>query len=282
MASESGLRSTLASKLRPRSNIANLLLSVTPPRGRDLAYREHDRRVTGAPAKMPRKHFTHLLLRGSRLACEEIGGRHQDSGGAKAALQCVVPAKRRLQIIQGIALRETFDGVDVTAFDLYRQCQARAHGAAIEAYRAGAAYAMLTADVRPGCAECLAQEVRQQRARFGPSRARQAIQRQRDAMAGVRVVALHCCACRRTWPPSTRTRWRRYCAVACASSSAPSAHAKSFNASANATPSRRGQRRTTGRSATPPTASSNASALATAASATSAKSPWRDATSRNA
>src|SRR5665213_1932294 len=124
MASESGLRSTLASKLRPRSNIATLHSPVMLTRGRDLAYRVHDRRVTRAPAKMPRKHFTHLLLRGSRLAREEIGGRHQDSGGAKAALQCMMPAKRCLQIVQGIAVRETFDGVDATAFGLYRQCQA--------------------------------------------------------------------------------------------------------------------------------------------------------------
>ena len=62
--------------------------------------------------------------------------------------------------------REPFDGGDAAAVGLRREHQARADGGAIDDHRAGAAHAMLAADMRAGEQEIVTQKVAQQQARF--------------------------------------------------------------------------------------------------------------------
>jgi hypothetical protein len=57
--------------------------------------------------------------------------------------------ERLLQLLQLLGIGQTFDGVDAAAVRLHREHQAAAHDVAIDAQRAGAAYAVLAADVRP-------------------------------------------------------------------------------------------------------------------------------------
>ena len=116
---------------------------------------------------------------GRRHAFEEVAARHQDAGGAEAALQRVMAFEGCLQVAQlrTRAMVQAFDGVDAAAVGLHRQLHAGALGDAVDAYGAGAADAVLTADVGAGGAQLMAQEVRQQHARFGRRAARHAIER---------------------------------------------------------------------------------------------------------
>ena len=59
---------------------------------------------------------------------------------------------------------QRLDRLDVAALGLRREHQAGAHGAAVELHGAGAADAVLAADVRAAQAERVAQEVGQQQA----------------------------------------------------------------------------------------------------------------------
>src|ERR1039458_2723204 len=56
-----------------------------------------DRYVTGTAAKMTAKKFAQLRLRGLRMRAQIGIERHQDAGGAEAALQRVMSAECLLQ-----------------------------------------------------------------------------------------------------------------------------------------------------------------------------------------
>ena len=73
------------------------------------------------------------------------------------------------------AWRKTLDGGDRRAVGLHREHQARADRLAVHQHGAGAAHAVLAADVGPGEPQLAAQEVAQQPPRFDVARARDAI-----------------------------------------------------------------------------------------------------------
>ena len=89
-----------------------------------------------------------------------------------AALQRVALDERLLQIGDLAGIGHALDGVDARAVALHRQHQAAAHDHAVDAHRAGAAHAVLAADMAAGEREVLAQEVDQRLARVDASRAR--------------------------------------------------------------------------------------------------------------
>src|SRR5512143_2938676 len=95
---------------------------------------------------------------------EEIlrGGKH--AGRAIAALQGVPLLERRLQIGDFAGIRQSFDCLDLGAVALHRQHQAATHDFAIYAHGAGAADAVLTANVTACEGKTLAQEIDQRRA----------------------------------------------------------------------------------------------------------------------
>ena len=66
----------------------------------------------------------------------------------------MMPAEGRLQRREPVRRRgEALDGADVAAFHLHRERQAGARGLAVDRDRAGAADAMLAADMGAGRAE---------------------------------------------------------------------------------------------------------------------------------
>ena len=77
-------------------------------------------------------------------------------------------AERRLQRVQLGAVRggQALDRRDRGAVGLHGEHQARAHRLAVHQHGAGAADAVLAADVRAGEAELVAQEVAEQQARL--------------------------------------------------------------------------------------------------------------------
>ncbi len=62
---------------------------------------------------------------------------------------------------------ERFHGAHLAAFGLDRKRQARARGDAVDQHRAGAADAVLAADMGAGGAERVAEEIAEQHARLG-------------------------------------------------------------------------------------------------------------------
>src|SRR3954469_23250697 len=110
MAVASGLRSALARKLRPRSNMDRLLLAggVSGSLAGHVHHSPDDAGVTGASAQMAAEHVAEFRLGWFRDAFQIIGERHQDTGGAEAALQRVVAVegvlKRRHPALLGKAL----------------------------------------------------------------------------------------------------------------------------------------------------------------------------------
>ena len=61
---------------------------------------------------------------------------------------------------------QTLDCDDLGAVDLCGEEEARAHGHSVEAHRARTADAVLAADVRPGEAEAVSEEVREEEPRL--------------------------------------------------------------------------------------------------------------------
>src|SRR5262245_34069859 len=105
-----------------------------------------------------------LLTWHTLAALDQLCGSHQDARGAESALQGVVLAKRRLQGMEVSVRGEPFDRLEGTAVGLHREQQAGADGGAVKPDRAGAAHAVLAADVRPREAESVTDEVREQKA----------------------------------------------------------------------------------------------------------------------
>ena len=78
----------------------------------------------------------------------------------------MVSAERLLQRRQAGVVREALDGFDGCAVSLHGEHEARAHRGAFESHGARTTDAVLAADVRPGEAELVAEEVDQQESRL--------------------------------------------------------------------------------------------------------------------
>ena len=71
----------------------------------------------------------------------------QHARRAVAALQRIAALERRLQIGDDAGIRQAFDGFDLGAVALHGKNEATAHHIAVEPHRAGAAHAVLAADM---------------------------------------------------------------------------------------------------------------------------------------
>ena len=128
-------------------------------------------------------------------------------------------AERGLQRVErAVGRGERFHGFHLAAFGLHRERQAGARGDAVDQHGAGAADAVLAADMGAGGAEPLAKEIGEQRARLGLGGKLAAVERERDAHALVFVQAAHRIASATTRGPRLRNRSRRSAAEACKSS----------------------------------------------------------------
>jgi hypothetical protein len=103
----------------------------------------------------------HLFLCGVRVALEKIGGRHDHSRRAVAALETVVLPERLLQRMEPAVGGEALDRRDLGAVGLCRQHGAALHRLAVQVHRTGAAVGGVAAYVRAGQPETIAQQVNQ-------------------------------------------------------------------------------------------------------------------------
>src|SRR5690606_29115109 len=110
------------------------------------------------------------------------------------------------------------DRLDVTALDLDRQHEARAHRLAVDEHRAGAANAVLAADMGAGGADLVTQEVRQQHARFRLADFVLTVQAELDPVQVVLAQPFHNAVSLMRSDPMRRTSSRRYLAEAWMSS----------------------------------------------------------------
>ncbi len=108
----------------------------------------------------------------SGLLLQRVRRQHQEARRAEAALQAVVVDEGLLQRMQLLAVGEPFDGADLPAVGLDREHQAGADRLAVEDDRAGAADAVLAADMRAGLAAVVADRVDQRLARLDADRMR--------------------------------------------------------------------------------------------------------------
>ena len=150
------MRITLPMKLRPRSSMAVAQSFRGIEGGRD------DRHIAGAAAKMPTEELAQLgfgwIGRDAQVPVE----RHQDAGGAEAALQRVMAAERLLQHREASGLRrESLDRAQRRAVHLHREGEARACGRAVDLNRAGTAHAVLATDMGSGQLQVFPQKIRE-------------------------------------------------------------------------------------------------------------------------
>ena len=110
---------------------------------------------------MAGERLAHLAFGGRPIRGEELGERHQYPRRAVAALQAVLVPEGQLQRVELALGREAFDGAHFLAVGLHRQHEARTRSAAVDKHGAGAAHAVLAAQMRTGELQLVAQEIRE-------------------------------------------------------------------------------------------------------------------------
>src|SRR5262245_37239830 len=92
---------------------------------------------------------------------QQLRAGHQHAGRAEAALQRVAVYERLLEVCNLAGVGQSLNGDNLRAVRLHRQHQAAAHDLAVHAQRAGAADAVLAAEVRAGQHKVHAHEIDQ-------------------------------------------------------------------------------------------------------------------------
>ena len=117
--------------------------------------------VSGATAKIARQRLAHLVFARRGVLVEKGRHGHEDAGRAVAALQAVMIVHRLLQrMICAVLAGEAFDRRNRVIVRLHGEHQAGAHRLAIEKDGAGAADAVLAADMGAGKRQIVANESR--------------------------------------------------------------------------------------------------------------------------
>ncbi len=122
----------------------------------------------------------------------------------------VMPPERFLQHRKPAGRRrQRFDGANVGAVGLHGQRKTRARGNAVDLDRAGAADAMLAADMGAGQRQVMAQDIAEQGAWFGFRLHHASIDGEADAVARIGAQARHRRASSIVTRPILRTSSRR-------------------------------------------------------------------------
>src|SRR5262249_15605791 len=119
-----------------------------------------------APAQVSGDPVADLVFARVGIAGQERARAHQHAGRAESALQAVALPESLLERVQLAADREPLDGLDRRAVGLDGEHRAALDGLTVDAHRARTAARGVAADVGPGQAEVLADEVDQERARL--------------------------------------------------------------------------------------------------------------------
>src|SRR6202043_4061194 len=154
-------------------------------------YRIDDGVVAGAAAHVAGNEFPDFGARRCLAARQELVGGQQHAGRAEGALCGVTGDELGLQPCQLAAFGQAFDGVDSFAGNLRREREAAPRRAAVDQHGAGAADAVLAAEMRAGQLHLLAQKVGEMLARFYAAPQRPAVQGRldRDLVLAEEIVA---------------------------------------------------------------------------------------------
>ena len=172
--------------------------------------RLHDVLVAGAAAQVAGDHVAGLVVGGRGVVAQPGGDRGQEAGRAEAALQPVALEERLLHRAErAVRLGEPLDGGDLASVGRDREHQAGAHRPAVDQHRAGAAHAVLAADVGAGEAEVVAQRVGEQPPGRHAHRVRGAVDGQHDVVPLLAHALAPSRADRTTRAVRTRTSWAR-------------------------------------------------------------------------
>ena len=172
-------RSSSRATERP-TNLAGAVISRAS-RSAAGAHGLDDVLIAGAAAQVRRQHVEQVVVADVRLALQHADRQHQKARRAEAALQAVVIHEGLLHRMQRVAIGQSFDGADFLALGLHGEHQAGAHRLAIDDHGAGAADAVLAADMGAGLAAILADGIGQRAARLDSDGVVAAIDGERDA-----------------------------------------------------------------------------------------------------
>ena len=149
--------------------------------------RADDSHIAGAAAEIAAHGDSNLLLVRVGQPHDEIARRDEHPRCAIAALQRVLARECCAQFAGNLVIIEAFDRGYIGALAGERVGDAGARRNAIDEHRAGAANAMLAAEMRPGEVQLLANEIGEMGARLDRASDLLAVHRQRDFA--------HCSAC---------------------------------------------------------------------------------------
>src|SRR6266446_6681070 len=199
------------------------------PRLRHRLHRIDDGLIAGAAAVIAGEMRADLFAARNAAVGQQFLRGEQHARRAITALQGVARDERFLQIGDLVRIGHAFDGVDARAVALHRQHQAAAHHHAVDAYAAGAAYAVLAADMTARERNVFAQEVDQRLARIDAFAHFLAVDGDGDVVEALAHdgTRASCCATRRS---STPARWVFTAPDACTSSVGSRSSASAFTA----------------------------------------------------
>src|SRR5262245_52088185 len=185
--------------------------------------------IAGAAAIIAGEMRADLFAARNAAAGQQFLRGQQQAGRAIAALQGVARDERLLQVGDLVRIGHPFDGVDARAVALHRQQQAAAHHHAVDAHAAGAAYAVLAADMTARERNVFAQEVDQRLARVDVFAHLLAVDGDGDVVEALAHdgARASCCATRRSRTPA---RWFFTAPDACTSSAGSRSSASAFTA----------------------------------------------------
>src|SRR6202051_3384769 len=232
------------------------------------------------------------------IVAQKLDQRGQDARRAESALQTVMLVERLLQRVQGAVVNsDALDRQDLVPVGLHREHQARSRRIAVEENGAGAAHAVLAAEMGAGQAELMAQEIRQRHPHRHGGFMALAVDGDGNASRlahGLLPLPMRSCALTSARRDSTVAKCRRYDAGAWISSMASSLRNASqisrsrFSAMTSPISARSTSPARTGAGPMPPSASDRRvtlpllSSSISAAAETMAKSPCRRANSTKA
>src|SRR6266850_1744663 len=143
-----------------------------------------DVRIARAAAEVAADCLSDVRLAGLLVARQQRAAGHHHPRRAVPALQPVLVPERFLDGVELAVLLQALHGADLRAVRLDREHRARLHRLAVEQHGAGAAVRGVAADVRPGQAQVLAQEVDEQQPGLDPELVRGAVHRHPDLVCG--------------------------------------------------------------------------------------------------
>src|SRR4051812_16669347 len=153
---------------------------ATPTRDDHTPDGADDADITGAAAEIAAHRHANFLLVRSRAAQNKVARRDQHSRRAVAALQGVLALESLAQFARDLVVVQSLDGDDFGAVAGDRIGDAGAHRYAVDQDRAGAADAVLAAEMGAGQVAAFAQEIGQMRARPDRSGNRLAVDGERN------------------------------------------------------------------------------------------------------